>query len=126
MPLLAVNYIYFFGGLNILKQFDDKFQQLLDPKNIYIEELHAISGVTKAKSSWLISEVITQCRELVGGHGYSAFNRMGKLYHDQDLNSTWEGDNNMLLQQTTKYLLKSVSKVKAKKNINSNRLSFFN
>jgi hypothetical protein len=62
MPLLAVNYVYFFGGLNILKQFDDKFQELLNPNNIYIEELHAISGVTKAKASWLISEIITQCR----------------------------------------------------------------
>jgi acyl-CoA oxidase len=62
----------------------------------------------------------------MGCHGYSSFNRLGKLYHDQDLNSTWEGDNNMLLQQTTKYILKAVSKVKAYKDINSKRLAFFN
>lgn len=45
---------------------------------------------------------------MLGGHGYSAFSGLGRYYHDNDVNSTWEGDNNMLLQQTSKYLLKAI------------------
>lgn len=52
----------------------------------------------------------------MGGHGYSALSRLGRMYHDQDINLTWEGDNNMLLQQTTKYVLKIARKLSKGKN----------
>jgi acyl-CoA oxidase len=48
---------------------------------------------------------------MLGGHGYSAYSRLGRLFNDNDINTTWEGDNHMLLQQTTKYMIKSASKI---------------
>lgn len=85
-----------------------------DPRNRIIEEMHAISAALKGKSSWFASEVLTQCREAMGGHGYSSQSRLGRFYHDQDINLTWEGDNNMLLQQSTKYILKVARKLAQK------------
>jgi hypothetical protein len=52
MPLLAKNFIYFFGGLNILRLYDGQIKNLTDPKNKLLNQMHAISSVTKAQSSW--------------------------------------------------------------------------
>jgi len=52
MPLLAKNFIYFFGGLNILRLYDGQIKNLTDPKNKLFNQMHAISSVTKAQSSW--------------------------------------------------------------------------
>jgi acyl-CoA oxidase len=46
----------------------------------------------------------------LGGHGYSAFNNYSSFFHDIDVNNTGEGDNNMMLQQTSKYLMKNIPK----------------
>ena len=62
----------------------------------------------------------------MGGHGYSVHSRLGRLYHDQDINLTWEGDNTMLLQQTTKYMLKSSRKLGKGKTFEHNTLHFIN
>ena len=44
----------------------------------------------------------------MGGHGYSYLSRMACLLDDGDINTTWEGDNYMLLQQTSKYIMKAI------------------
>ena len=61
---------------------------------------------------------------MLGGHGFSAFSGLSRLYHGQDVNTTWEGDNNMLLQQTTKYILKIYQKLAKGKSFENNSLSF--
>ena len=66
--------------------------------------------------SWFVLDLIGQCRHLLGGHGYSTYSRLGRMYFDVDINTTWEGDNHMLLQQTTKYVLKELQKVRQKDN----------
>ena len=86
--------------------------------------MHAISSVAKAQSSWFVIEAITECREILGGHGYSSYSRLGRLFHDNDINTTWEGDNNMLLQQTVKYVLKSASKIQRGKMFDDSILTF--
>jgi hypothetical protein len=37
--------------------------------------------------------------------GYSHYARFGIMREDHDINQTWEGDNNVLLQQAAKFLL---------------------
>lgn len=83
-------------------------------KSKLANELHAISAVAKARASWFSVETAGSIRHLLGGHGYSSYSRLGRIYFDQDVNTTWEGDNNMLLQQTTKYVLKEMQKIKEK------------
>lgn len=41
---------------------------------------------------------LQECREACGGLGYSYYAKIGILRNNFDINQTWEGDNNVLLQ----------------------------
>lgn len=60
----------------------------------------------------------------MGGHGYSSYNKLGVLINDNEVNSTWEGDNNVLLQQATKITLDNLQKLMKGKPITSQILKF--
>lgn len=97
---------------------------MLEVLNKQMEETHAISSVMKAQSSWHAAKTIQECREILGGHGYSSYNRLGALYRDNDINATWEGDNTVLQQQTSKFLLDGVQKLLKGKDTKFESLKF--
>lgn len=89
-----------------------------------LKEIHAISSVLKAKTGWAATETIRECRQMMGGHGYSAYSKMAALYSNNDVNNTWEGENNVLLQQTTKYVIENYQRAIQGKEIASPLLQF--
>jgi len=70
------------------------------------KEVHIISSGMKAVSSWHMSNTLQTCREACGGMGFKSDSRIGVLKADTDTFLTYEGDNNILLQQVAKELLK--------------------
>ena len=64
----------------------------------------------KAYSSWTAQGRLQQLREVMGGHGYSRFNMIGAYRNNNDINTTWEGDNTVLNQQTAKFILDNFQK----------------
>jgi hypothetical protein len=64
----------------------------------------------KARISWNTTAVSQESRSVLGGHGYSALGNYSSFFHDIDISNTWEGDNHMLLQQTSKYLMRVIGK----------------
>jgi acyl-CoA oxidase len=72
-----------------------------------IKELFSVSAGLKAFSTWGTSEIIDQCRQACGGHGYSGYNGFGQGYNDWAVQCTWEGDNNVLTLSAGRSLIQS-------------------
>ncbi|KAK9511235.1 hypothetical protein O3M35_005831 [Rhynocoris fuscipes] len=68
-------------------------------------EVHALSSGAKPVAGWISRDGIQECREACGGHGYLQVAGFGDLRNDNDANLTYEGDNNVLVQQTSNWLL---------------------
>lgn len=69
-------------------------------------EIHALTCSGKAYTGWLTRDCIQECREACGGHGYLVAAGIGSIRDDHDSNNTYEGDNNVIVQQTSNSLIK--------------------
>lgn len=69
-------------------------------------EIHGISSSGKPIVGWWARDAIQECREACGGHGYLKAARLGDLRNDNDANCTYEGENTVLIQQTSNWLVK--------------------
>lgn len=68
-------------------------------------ELHGLSSAAKPVCTWAARDIIQECREACGGHGYLKCAGIGDLRNDNDANCTYEGENNTLIQQASNWLI---------------------
>lgn len=64
-----------------------------------LDELKALfqaSAGLKTFCTWACQNIIDECRQACGGHGYSGYSGFGQGYNDWVVMCTWEGDNNVL------------------------------
>ncbi|KAJ8428391.1 hypothetical protein Cgig2_021406 [Carnegiea gigantea] len=97
-PLLAKTYAMTFAGNHL--------------KSVYVKRtpetnkiIHVLSSGLKATLTWHNMRTLQECREACGGQGLKTENRVGNLKAEFDVQSTFEGDNNVLMQQVSKALL---------------------
>ncbi|KAG0599354.1 hypothetical protein M758_12G146000 [Ceratodon purpureus] len=98
LPLLAKTYAMNFAALDLKKLYFNK-----NPKDVKI--VHVMSSGCKAMFTWHSMRTLQECREACGGQGLKTENRIGQLKAEHDVQSTFEGDNNVLMQQVSKALL---------------------
>ncbi|KAF5732591.1 acyl-coenzyme A oxidase 3 peroxisomal-like [Tripterygium wilfordii] len=67
--------------------------------------IHVFSSAFKATLTWHNMRLLQECREACGGQGLKTENRIGHLKGEYDVQGTFEGDNNVLMQQVSKALL---------------------
>ncbi|XP_055627129.1 probable peroxisomal acyl-coenzyme A oxidase 1 isoform X2 [Toxorhynchites rutilus septentrionalis] len=72
-----------------------------------LPELHAVACCLKAISSADAAVGIEVCRLACGGHGYLSSANFMNLYSVAAAASTYEGENTVLLLQTSRYLIKA-------------------
>lgn len=68
-------------------------------------EMHALSSAAKPALGWTARDGIQHCREACGGHGYLKAAGIGDIRNDNDANCTYEGENSLLVQQASNWLL---------------------
>jgi acyl-CoA oxidase len=134
LPLLAATYALHFTGKSMINLYQENQKRMsagdagklsdsnrgpgpeeLNPGTDLLADLHSTSCALKAYGSTTAAEGLEVCRRACGGHGYSSFSGIGSWYADYLPTVTWEGDNYMLTQQVSRYLLKSARAVIAGK-----------
>ncbi|CAN1230130.1 Acyl-coenzyme A oxidase 3, peroxisomal [Linum perenne] len=98
LPLIAKTYAMTCAG-NYLK----KIYVKRTPASNKI--IHVVSSGFKAVLTWHNMRTLQECREACGGQGLKTDNQVGHLKGEYDVQSTFEGDNNVLMQQVSKALL---------------------
>jgi acyl-CoA oxidase len=104
IPRIARTYAEAFAHEELLATFDGVFSGAHDD-DADREALETLAAALKPTSTWDALDTIQECREACGGAGFMAENRFTGLHADLDIYTTFEGDNNILLQLVGKRLL---------------------
>lgn len=99
IPKIATTYALNFA-LHDLQAF---YSQQFDSGEM--KEVETLAAGLKSYSTWHSTSTIQECREACGGKGYLTENRIPDLKADTDIFTTFEGDNNVLMQLVGKALL---------------------
>ncbi|MFT6993523.1 MAG: acyl-CoA oxidase [Maribacter sp.] len=97
-PLVASAYVYHVTLDKMMEVYCDDSQP--DKRKVETQ----VAGL-KSIITWYANSTIQECREACGGKGYLLENRIADLKGDVDIFTTFEGDNNVLLQLAAKGVL---------------------
>ena len=103
IPLVAKAYCTQFGLDYLLERYIHRSEKDM-------REIEAMAAGLKSYATWFATAAIQECREATGGKGYLAENRFADLKADTDIFTTFEGDNNVLMQLVAKSLLSDFQK----------------
>lgn len=106
-PLLAYSYAMAFGAHYLLKVHKELLEELKNGDFSKLDILHHLSAGFKAVYTKITYEGIDTVRQACGGAGFSAYSGLPSLQIEYAPNTTFEGDNTVMLQQTAKYLMKT-------------------
>ncbi|XP_053664148.1 peroxisomal acyl-coenzyme A oxidase 3 [Anopheles marshallii] len=106
-PHLANNAVIRVFNLWFGKAYGDMQLRMLGGENVGATgmEVHALSSAAKPVCTWAARDGVQECREACGGHGYLKLSTIGDLRGNNDPNCTYEGENNVLIQQASNWLL---------------------
>ena len=99
------NYI---ASQRVMKIWMDNLPNLNDEKNRRNELCHGLGSAAKAFNTWSSQESLNETKRLLGGIGFSAYSQSAIVMKGNDVQQTLEGDNNVLLMQTTKFIFRNL------------------
>ncbi|ORX68273.1 acyl-CoA oxidase [Linderina pennispora] len=92
LPLMAQTFAMIFTAREITANYEALMAQLnglgdakgaeVDEAIKNLKETHATSAGLKAFCTWMCLNIIDQCRQSLGGHGYSAYTGLSQAYAD--------------------------------------------
>ncbi|KAJ6554277.1 acyl-CoA oxidase [Mycena capillaripes] len=107
VPLVARAYVFIELGRALTRGFDSLARGLSSGDTSQLAEMHVMtSGLKVLVSSTGIQDLET-ARRSMGGHGYSAFAGVGRMYADYLPAATYEGENFVLDGQVLRAALKA-------------------
>ncbi|KYQ94290.1 acyl-CoA oxidase [Tieghemostelium lacteum] len=74
------------------------------------KEIHIVASGIKAYGSWMCRDSLQEARECCGGQGFLSANLIGPYKSETEIYTTFEGDNALMYQQVSKFLLTEARK----------------
>jgi len=108
LPRLATTYALHFAVRRLAERYDELLTRQREDDAVPGDELREVEAGAaglKALASWHCQDALQASREAMGGRGFHAANRIGRLRADTDIFTTFEGANTVLLQLVAKSLL---------------------
>ncbi|KAJ7614834.1 peroxisomal oxidase [Roridomyces roridus] len=107
LPILARAYVFIELGRALSRSFDALARDLSSGNTSQLAEMHVMTSGLKTLVTTASIQDVETARRSMGGHGYSAFAGLGKLYADYVPSATYEGENYVLDQQVLRAGLKT-------------------
>ncbi|KAG8221682.1 acyl-CoA dehydrogenase/oxidase C-terminal [Butyriboletus roseoflavus] len=107
LPILSRSYVFIGLGRQTTKSFSALRERIEQGDLGYLAEIHAMLCGLKVLVSTETISGLENARRALGGHGYSMFAGIGRLYADYLPAATYEGDNFVLDGQVVRAALKS-------------------
>jgi acyl-CoA oxidase len=108
LPLVATSYALHFQGQRMLEAYAELTDLMQKGDFSTLPEVHATAAGMKAWATWFAAYGIEECRQRCGGQGFLRASGLPDLYASSVPACTYEGDNNVMLQQTARFLLKAL------------------
>lgn len=112
LPLVAQGYAFLCAHKLVLQKYQQLLQDIGQQKFDGLDELHHFTSGMKSVYTQGCMDGLMQIRQSVGGAGYSAWSSLPYLVDDFSPCVTYEGDNTVMAQQCSKYLLKQYKRAK--------------
>ncbi|KAJ7437267.1 peroxisomal oxidase [Mycena galericulata] len=107
VPLIARAYVFIELGRALTRGFDALARGLSSGDTSKLAEMHVMTSGLKVLVSATGIQDLETARRSMGGHGYSAFAGVGRVYADYLPAATYEGENFVLDQQVLRAALKA-------------------
>ncbi|KAJ7873471.1 peroxisomal oxidase [Mycena olivaceomarginata] len=107
VPLIARAYVFVELGRALTRGFDSLARGLSSGDTSELAEMHVMTSGLKVLVSTTGIQDLETARRSMGGHGYSAFAGVGRMYADYVPAATYEGENFVLDGQVLRAALKA-------------------
>nr|VWP01133.1 60 kDa chaperonin (GroEL protein) (Protein Cpn60) [Ganoderma boninense] len=111
LPILARAYVFILLGRNLTTAFTALLARLSNGDTSLLPSMHATTAGLKVLVTTHAVADLETARRSMGGHGFSAFAGVGRLYADYVPAATFEGDNFVLDAQVVRAALKAFARV---------------
>lgn len=113
IPLLAKSYAYILAGRRMHVLYDDMAAQLEQGNTQLLADVHIASSSLKSYCTKQTINGIEECRQALGGHGFSSYSGFATLFTINLPSVTYEGDNYVLAQQVARASIKLFNQLKS-------------
>ncbi|KAF9946236.1 Acyl-coenzyme A oxidase (Acyl-CoA oxidase) [Mortierella alpina] len=106
LPLLSHAFATIFSGYWMNEMYAEYNANISKGDVSLLKDVHVYSSGLKSYCTKLTADGIEEARRCLGGHGYSMFSGMIDFHRQFLATVTYEGENALLTQQVSRYLLK--------------------
>lgn len=91
-------------------EYEEKLKEGEQPFSL-LRQIHALCSSLKPVSTWKMRKFGEYVKQCCGGHGFLEVSGIHRIVKEEEAYITAEGANNVILQQTAKYLLEQCQKL---------------